>query len=100
MSAMDNAHALVIGIANYQHINKLPPVKDAEDIANLLTDPTRCGYPKDIVTRLLDEQATQAALRQGLSSLSQRCNQHSTGSIYFPGHGGRLESGAHAGQYL
>ena len=37
MPAMDNAHALVIGIANYQHINKLPPIvlKDAEDIYNL-----------------------------------------------------------------
>jgi hypothetical protein len=34
MSAMANAHVVVIGIANYQHINKLPEtvLKDARDI--------------------------------------------------------------------
>jgi len=25
MPVMDNAHALVIGIANYRHVNRLPP---------------------------------------------------------------------------
>jgi hypothetical protein len=45
MPALDNAHALVIGKADYQHLNKLPAVKDAEDIAVLLTDPAHCGPP-------------------------------------------------------
>ena len=47
MPAMDNAHALVIGIANYQQINKLPPtvLKDAQDIYDLLVAPQHCGYP-------------------------------------------------------
>jgi hypothetical protein len=36
MQAMDNAFGLVIGIAKYQHINKLPLVKDAQDVAALL----------------------------------------------------------------
>ena len=55
MSAMDNAHALVIGIANYQQINKLPPtvLKDAQNIHDLLIDPQHCGYPPDNVGLLL-----------------------------------------------
>src|SRR5437868_1129998 len=58
MTAMDNAYALVIGIADYRCIRKLPQVHDAQDIAALLTDPTRCGYPKGNVELLLDGQAT------------------------------------------
>ena len=51
MPAMDNAHALLIGIANYQHIRKLTPTvrKDARDIRNLLVDPNHCGYAPDNV---------------------------------------------------
>jgi hypothetical protein len=100
MNAMDSAHALVVGIAEYRNINKLPQVKDAGDIASLLTDPAHCGYSKDHVQLLVDEQATQLALRQGLSNLARRSDQDSTVFIYFSGHGGRLESGPHAGQYL
>ena len=100
MSPTINAHALVVGIADYQCIRKLPPVKDAEDLAALLIDPSHCGYPTDHVQLLLDEQATLPALRQGLTNLAQRCNPDSTVVCYFSGHGGRLESGPHAGQYL
>jgi len=35
--ALDNAHALVVGIAAYRHLNKLPPVKDAQDVAGTST---------------------------------------------------------------
>ena len=36
MPELRNAYALVVGIANYQHVNSLPQVvlKDAQDIAN------------------------------------------------------------------
>ena len=44
MPTIDNAHALVIGIAAYQNVNPLPPVKDAQDIYRLLIDPDHCGY--------------------------------------------------------
>jgi hypothetical protein len=58
-------HALVIGIATYQHINPLPPsvLQDARDIHALLVDPQRCGYQPANVQLLLDGQATQAARR-------------------------------------
>ena len=100
MPIMDNAHALVIGIAEYHHINTLPRVQDAQHIADLLIDPNYCGFPIDNVKLLLDGQATQTALRQGLGDLAGRSHADSTVLIFFSGHGGRIESGPHAGQYL
>ncbi len=102
MSKMNNAQALVIGIANYQHINKLPPtvLKDAQDIKDLLIDPNHCGYPPDNVQLLLDSQATQAAMRHALTHLAKRSDKDSTVFLYISSHGGRIESGPHAGEYL
>jgi len=102
MPALDNAHALVVGIANYQQVNRLPPtvLKDAQDIYDLLIDPQHCAYPPDNVQLLLDSQATQAALRQALADLAQRSDPDSTVFLYVSSHGGRVESGPHAGEYL
>lgn len=102
MPAMDNAHALVIGIANYQQINKLPAtvLKDAQDIHDLLVDPQHCGYPPDNVRLLLDDQATQAAIRQALAGLAAHSTPDSTVFFYLSSHGGRVESGPHAAEYL
>ena len=100
MPSMDNSYALVVGIADYHHINTLPQVKDAQHIADLLSDPNSCGSPTDNVKLFLDGQATQAALRQGLADLAGRSHADSIVLIFFSGHGGRIESGPHAGQYL
>jgi Caspase domain/TIR domain len=100
MSLMDNAHALIVGIADYQQINKLPRVRDAHEVALLLVDPIHCGYCPENVMTLLDGDASQAAIRHGLSTLADRCNKDSTALIYFSGHGGQIESGSHAGEYL
>ena len=112
MPIMDNAHALVVGIADYHHINKLPQVKDAQHVADLLIDPHYCGFPTDhvkllmdgqntqTIKPLMDGQNTQTTLRQGLVELAGRSNVDSTVLIFFSGHDGRIESGLHAGQYL
>jgi len=102
MPAMDNAFALVVGIANYQHINQLPEtvLKDAQDIHDLLVDAQHCGYAAGSVQLLLDGQATQAALRQALADLAQHRNADSTVFLYISSHGGRIESGQYAGEYL
>src|SRR5262249_36919679 len=65
VAAMDNAHALVVGIAHYQHLRSLPPtvVKDAHDVHDLLVDPTAAAYPPAQVTLLMDDQASLAGLR-------------------------------------
>jgi hypothetical protein len=56
MPALENAHALIVGIANYQKINPLPAtvLKDAQDIYNLLVSPNYGGYVPDNVQLLLD----------------------------------------------
>ncbi len=102
MPNLANAHALVVGIANYQHINKLPPtvLKDAQDIHALLVDPQHCGYRPENVQLLLDGQATRAAIRQALADLAARSNPDSTVFFYLSSHGGRVESGPFAGEYL
>jgi hypothetical protein len=102
MAGMDNAHALVIGIANYQHISGLPAtvLNDAQEIYNLLVDPNLCGYQPDNVTLLRDQDATQAAIREALASLTARANAESTVFFYISSHGGRVESGPASGEYL
>jgi hypothetical protein len=102
MNTMNNAHGLVIGIANYRHIRGLPPtvINDAKDIYQLLTDPNQCAYPPQNVQLLVDDVATQAALRQALANLAQRCSAESTVFFYLSSHGGRIESGPYAGEYL
>ncbi|MEQ8960035.1 MAG: caspase family protein [Coleofasciculus sp. C2-GNP5-27] len=102
MSGMENAYALVVGIANYQNLTQLPStvLKDARDIYNLLIDPLHCGYSPDNVQLLLDEQATKAAISQALAHLTQTSNQDSTVFLYISSHGGRIECGSHTGEYL
>jgi hypothetical protein len=99
---MDNAYALVIGIANYQNINGLPPtvLNDAQEVHNLLVDPGLCGYDPANVTLLKDQDATQANIRAALADLAARANADSTVVFYISSHGGRVESGPYAGEYL
>jgi hypothetical protein len=99
---MDNAHALVIGIANYQYINNLPEavLKDAQDIRDLLTNPQYCGYPEDNVKLLLDKAATRSAIRQELDDLAERSDPESSAFIYISSHGGRILAGPKQGEYL
>jgi uncharacterized caspase-like protein len=100
MPAIDNAHVLVIGIANYPNIRKLPKVQDAEDLATSFVDPSLCGYNPRNVTVLLDRNATREIVRAGLGALKDRCNADSTVLFYFSGHGGQIKMGANRGQYL
>lgn len=80
MQAMQKAHGVVIGIANYQSINKLPEtvLKDARDVSALLVDPNYCGYPVNNVKALLDNEATRDKILAALDTLAQRSDQEST----------------------
>jgi hypothetical protein len=102
MTTLDNAHALVVGIANYQHFPVLPPtvLKDAADIAAVLKDPALCAYPPDQVTLLSDGAATRAAIMAALADLATKSNQDSIVTIYLSCHGGRIDAGPHAGAYI
>jgi len=102
MPTLDNAHALIIGIANYRAVNALPVVviKDAQDVYNVLTDPAICAYGAENVQLLLDEQATLSGMREALLGLAQRANTESSVFIYISSHGGRIEDGSEAGEYI
>lgn len=102
MSTLQDAHALVIGIANYRNVSALPPIvlKDASDIYAHITDPNYCAYPQESTQLLLDQQATQIAIREGLADLREKSSPSSTVFIYVSSHGGTIESGLHAGEYL
>lgn len=102
MPLMNNSHALVIGVADYMHINSLPSTvtKDANDIYDVLIDPLHCGYPESNVKLLTNGKATQNAIREELADLARRCDDDSTILFYISSHGGLIESGPNAGAYL
>jgi hypothetical protein len=100
MPALDNAHALMIGIADYQQVARLPAVQDAQEIAALLVDPARGGYPPAQVRLLRDAEATRDAVQRELDDLVTRAAADATVVVFFSGHGGRIEAGPHAGDYL
>jgi len=102
MPGMDNAHALIIGIANYRTIHPLPQtvLKDAKDIYDVLVNPNYCGYKRENVQLLLDQEATGDAIRQALSDLAAHSDQDSNVFFYLSSHGGRLDSGPHADEYI
>ena len=102
MSVMDDAYALVVGIADYRHVTRLPSAVrgDARDVRDLLVDPQYCGYPPEHVTLLLDGEATREAIVDSLSDLAARAHAASGVLIYISSHGGSVLSGAFAGEYI
>ncbi len=102
MPTLPNAHALVIGIANYQHVTALPAtvLQDAQAIHDALVDPAVFGYAAENVRLLLDGQATQDAIRLALADLAERCDADATLFCYVSSHGGQIPGGPYAGEYL
>jgi len=101
-SGFKHGYALIIGIADYQKINKLPKivVKDAKDIYKVITSKDYCGYFPENTQRLLDHEATGDNILQGLKWLAQSSNSESTALIFFSGHGGRIGAGNQVKNYL
>lgn len=102
MPQMDNAHALVIGIANYENIPALPPtvLKDAKAIYDTLIDENACAYPIQNVQILMNEQATRRGIREAFERLAERANPDATVLVYLSSHGGQIPGGEYAGQYI
>ncbi|RLT42297.1 MAG: hypothetical protein DWI57_05775 [Chloroflexi bacterium] len=102
MPILENAHALVVGIANYQFVGGLSAsvLRDSMDIYKTLTDPEACAYPQKNVTLLQNEKATGAALRDALASLAAKTDGNSIVTVYLSSHGGRIEEGPHRGEYI
>jgi hypothetical protein len=89
---LSNAYALVVGIAGYPSIQKLPYTEDATEVAALLADGEVCGYTG--VEALSEAAANRDAILGGLDRLAE-VPEGSTVLIYFSGHGASLADGAY-----
>jgi len=96
-----NAFALVIGIGQYDHVRSLAkPANDARSVQQVLTDPSLCGYLPENVKVLMDGQATQQAIRDGLEWLATQVKSDSMALIFFAGHGGQALDNLLTSNYL
>jgi len=97
-----DGYALIMGIANYPKVRRLSEtvLKDARDMDSLLRSSAHCGYLGTNVRLLLEDQATTSGIRDGLRWLADTAGPGDTALIFFSGHGGRVESGPQAGNYL
>ncbi len=102
MTGFSEGYALIIGIANYPSVSRLPEavLKDARDMQALLRSPTHGGYLDANVQLLSDEAATADGIRAGLRWLAQVASPGATALVFFSGHGVRIEQGPYAGSYL
>lgn len=102
MPSFADAHALIVGVANYRHTSRLPAtvLNDASDVHDLLVDPAHGAYAPDRVQLLLDEQATRTAILEALRQLAGRATPESTVLFYVSGHGARSDNGDPRGAYL
>lgn len=102
MPGFKDGYALIIGIANYPKVRKLPEavLKDARDVCNLLRSPNHCGYLDSNTHLLLDSQATTDGIRAEMSWLAESATPESTALVFFSGHGCRIEHGSKSDNYL
>ena len=85
-----HGYALLIGVGTYLYIPRanIPvSVKDAHQVAETLLNPKLCGYPKDNVTLLHDQQATRENILQAFTTLADRAGPEDTVFLYYSGHG-------------
>ena len=82
-----NSWALIIGINDYQHINKLFYAKnDAEEVANVLE--TNFEFPEENIIRLLDQDATKTNIMKEMARFANdTIKENDRLIVYFAGHG-------------
>ena len=101
MSAMDDAYALVVGMPTTGTSPGCRPPSATTPVTSATSWWTgHCGYPPEHVTLLLDGEATRHAIMGALSGLAARTHRAAGLLVYISGHGGRLVSGAFAGEYI
>src|SRR5262245_10973248 len=98
MPKFPNAHALIVGIEDYDD-PRIPSLslatQDAQNVWAVLTDPAYCGYERQDVHLLSGKQATRQGILSIVDRLAKdgRINEDSTVLFYYCGHGGHFFSG-------
>ena len=93
LSKFNNGYALLIGVGEsaYSKLSLPVTVKDTQAIYAALIDPELCAYPddKDHIRVLNNQEATQAAILDGLNWLKEKATSdpNATIFIYYSGHG-------------
>ena len=85
-----NGFALVIGIGTYANTPKLNvPItaQDAKEIAEVLKDQSKCGYPAQQVTLLNDADTTRDRILQEFDAIAQKVSDNDTFFLFYSGHG-------------
>jgi uncharacterized caspase-like protein len=90
-------HALLIGVGGADLPNT---VNDAQGLADILKNPTRCAYSPEQVDLLTMEAAGRSGILAGLDKLAREVDEESTVLIYFSGHGYLVESSEGKAYYL
>ncbi|WP_438020353.1 caspase family protein [Sorangium sp. So ce315] len=96
-AAFSSGYALLVGVGGDLPVT----ARDAEDLAALLRDPDRAGYPDDQVDVLTGAQATRAGILAALDRLAERTlgDPEATAIVYYSGHGGRFGPSAAMARY-
>ena len=97
----DNSYALIIGINEYEHVDKLNyAVQDAEAIKNLLV--SNFNFPKEHIIMLTDKEATLDNIRTKLFEVATSVNEKDRLLVYYAGHGETydLKSGGERGYLI
>jgi hypothetical protein len=101
-----HGYALLVGVdANAVAAWALPDVaKDIAALAQVLTHPERCAYPKANVKVIRGEAATRQGILDGLEWLQARIradkSQDATAVVYYTGHGWRDQKASSTDFYL
>ena len=93
----DQGHALIVGVGGAKDLPDT--VTDAKGIVGILTDPTRCAYPKGQVKLLTGAKAGRKAVLKGLESLASVAPDSSV-VVFFSGHGYQHPQGKKPTYYL
>jgi hypothetical protein len=94
-----HGYALLIGVDENKLANLALPIvkKDVTKLKEVITHPTRCGYPEENVRALTGREATRDNILKGLDWLKETLDadphENQTGFIYYSGHGHREASG-------
>ncbi len=88
--SFDKAHALIIGVGQYQLMsahNVPVAATDAEAVAVALQDQDLCAYPPEQVQLLRNQETTRAAVLSTLAEMGKQLTEDNTLFLFFVGHG-------------
>ena len=98
MALLENAYAILIGVDNDQETPQ--PIRDAQGMYNVLSNENLCGYKKENMTLLVDEEATTKNIMGSINSYIEKVDVNSTFLLYYSGHGGYEEDKKNGRSYL